>query len=64
MTLEKAIETSIPLLREFRPRLNPAERKAVELGIEALKRCKELEASTNFSPMRPLPGETSNQVKK
>ena len=60
MKLEKAIEILIGILEAGGFEDEPDDKDAIQLGIEALKRCQELESPTNYSPMKLLPGETQD----
>ena len=58
MTLEEAIKILHSCkLRNFTGTLDRLE-KAHQLGIEALKRCKEARKKAYFTSRSPLPGET------
>lgn len=58
MKSSKAIEILTPLLREFRARMNPDERNAIQLSIEALKSHQKALKNFRYPEQFVLPGET------
>lgn len=60
MTLEEAIKHITELMQDFKYKVSAAEYKALQLGIEALKRVKLEEPFASFYIGDPLPGETED----
>jgi len=58
MTLQEAINLSHDVAENEFNSLTPLERKALRLGIEALKQVKESRFDPSTWEPRPLPGET------
>ena len=58
MTIDEAILELQDGLRALRGYLNEDYNKAIDLGIEALKRCKGARKKAYFTTRTPLPGET------
>ena len=64
MKVSKAIEILEDILRHVEPGDPPDEHDAVKLGIEALKRAKEMRSWPNHIAKEPLPGETPAEEAK
>ncbi len=61
MFIDKAIEILEDLVRD-QPTFSPDDRRdAVKLGIEALKRLKDIRHFGEFGAVHPLPGETKRR---
>lgn len=58
MTLEKAIKSNVNLLQDKSSNLIEREVESIQLGIEALKRIKEVRFDHRLIAWLKLPGET------
>ena len=58
MTLQEAINLSHDVAENEFNSLTPLERKALRLGIEAMKAVINARANNYYTPIQPLPGET------
>ena len=61
MIIEEAIEMNQNYYDRYFRDMPSKQGDAFKLGIEALKRCQELRSPKNWSPMRPLPGESPEE---
>jgi len=60
VVIDKAIEILEDILHYVKPGDPPDEHRAIELGIEALKRVKEARKKVYFTARSLLPGETKD----
>jgi len=60
MIIDKAIKVLEDILHYVEPGDSPEEHRAIELGIEALKRVRDNNLNPQRADFRPLPGETKD----